>query len=301
MKKIPNQIIFILLLNFSYSITLQSVFDTAEPGNGYDKYLILDKNIIYTGEIGVYEGSVFIEGNGAIIDLNEGLGIWTYGEENAPTRLDIEYLTILNGGYNGLTFNGYSIGNITNCNFILNDFGIQIMDHSEVSVSNSNFINSGQYGFAMRGTTASFELNYSNFWQNNLGSCGYNENCWGITWVQLELQGNGIIEQNPLFENQNEWNFSYNEESPCIDAGDPNETDPDGSIKDIGARWYGDETTILNGNCSADNLLNILDVVFMINECILENINECDCGDLNQDNIVNVLDVVLIVNIILNN
>ena len=43
--------------------------------------------MIYTGEVGIYEGDIFIEGNGAIVDLNEGLGIWVYAEEEYPMRL----------------------------------------------------------------------------------------------------------------------------------------------------------------------------------------------------------------------
>ncbi len=50
-----------------------------------------------------------------------------------------------------------------------------------------------------------------------------------------------MIEYNPLFIDLDNWDFSYAENSPCIDAGDPTETDPDGSIRDIGARWFGDE------------------------------------------------------------
>ena len=105
-----NIIIFITILYFSNvsGITLQSVYDESESLNGYDKYLILERETIYTGEVGIYEGSVFIEGNGAILDLNQGLGIWVYADEDYPANLDIEYLTIINGGYNGLTFNGTS-------------------------------------------------------------------------------------------------------------------------------------------------------------------------------------------------
>ena len=156
---------------------MQSVFDAAEPGNGYDKYMVLEQDIIYTGEVGVYEGDVFIEGNGAIVDLNEGLGIWVYAEEAYPANLDIEFVTIINGGYNGLTFNGYSTGTITNCNFIQNAFGIQIMDNTIITVKNSNFIENSQYGIAVRGTVASLELSYSNFWENELGCGAFNENC----------------------------------------------------------------------------------------------------------------------------
>ena len=175
MRKYVNNLITIIFLNVASAVSLQSVFDEAEPENGFDKYLRLNQNIIYTGEIGIYEGSVFIEGNGAIVNLNGGLGIWVYADENYPASLDVEYISIINGGYNGLTFNGTSSGSITNCNFISNDFGIQVMDEAHITITNSNFIDNGQYGISMRGTTASFEIAYSNFWENNLGCGGYNE------------------------------------------------------------------------------------------------------------------------------
>ena len=156
MKLLLVTLILILHTSISLGITLQSVFDAAGPENGYDKYVVLEHDMIYTGEVGVYEGDVFIEGNGAIVDLNEGLGIWVYAEEEYPANLDIEYLTIINGGYSGLAFNGFSTGNISNC----------------------NFINNIQYGIAVRGTTATLdEINHSNFWENGLGCGGYNENC----------------------------------------------------------------------------------------------------------------------------
>jgi len=113
----------------------------------------------------------------------------------------------------------------------------------------------------------------------------------------LELEGSGLIEYNPLFIDLNNWNFSYEENSPCIDAGNPTDTDPDGSIRDIGARWFGDEIQL--GDCNSDSIQNILDVVYLINECILGDSTDCSCGDLNQDGIINVLDAVLLVNNIL--
>ena len=116
----------------------------------------------------------------------------------------------------------------------------------------------------------------------------------------MELEGFGLIENNPLFVNLNSWDFSYETNSPCIDAGYPEYTDPDGTICDIGARWFGDATQ--PGDCNADGIQNVLDVVYLINNCILGGLggsNDCSCGDLNQDGIVNVLDVVLLVNSIL--
>ena len=100
-----------------------------------------------------------------------------------------------------------------------------------------------------------------------------------------------------MFVDLENFDFTLQENSPCIDAGDPSETDSDGSIRDIGAIRFESETTL--GDCNVDGTQNILDIVFMINSCILEDNVECDCGDLNQDNVVNILDVVLLVNTIL--
>ena len=113
----------------------------------------------------------------------------------------------------------------------------------------------------------------------------------------MELEGLGLIEYSPLFVDLYNWDFSYQENSPCIDTGDPTETDPDGTISDIGARWFGDETE--PGDCNADGTQNVLDVVYLINDCILGGFSDCSCGDLNGDGIVNVLDVVLLANYIL--
>ena len=41
------------------------------------------------------------------------------------------------------------------------------------------------------------------------------------------------------------------------------------------------------GDCNSDNIQNILDVVYLINNCILGDSSDCSCGDLNQDGIVN--------------
>ena len=113
----------------------------------------------------------------------------------------------------------------------------------------------------------------------------------------MELEEPGLIEYDPLFTNWEALDFSYQENSPCIDAGDPTEMDPDGSIRDIGAHWIGDETQ--PGDCNADGIQNILDVVYLINDCILSGNDNCGCGDLNLDGLVNVLDVVILVNFIL--
>jgi len=54
------------------------------------------------------------------------------------------------------------------------------------------------------------------------------------------------------------------------------------------------------GDCNQDSQQNILDILYIINNCILS-ITElsCDCSDVNNDGMVNVLDIVGLVGIIL--
>jgi hypothetical protein len=51
--------------------TLQSAYDEAGPGEGYDKLLVLDPNVTYTGGLGVVQGKKScVRGNGALCDLS---------------------------------------------------------------------------------------------------------------------------------------------------------------------------------------------------------------------------------------
>ena len=106
-----------------------------------------------------------------------------------------------------------------------------------------------------------------------------------------------LIYQNPDFIDVENLNFNYLPESPCIDSGNPELFDSDGSIRDIGANIYHNS---IEGDCNQDLELSILDVVYLINNCILFDLEDCACSDMNQDGVSNVLDVVTLVNLILN-
>ena len=161
-----NYKVILLYISFLYPISLQQMYDDAESGFGYDKYIELDENQIYTGGIGIYEGSTYIEGNGAIVDLENQNGIWIYSDENSEASLDIQYLSIINGAYEGLSYSGDATGNITNCNFINNDYGIKVYDTCTLNITNCNFIDNSSLGFGMIGELTSINLSYSNFWDN---------------------------------------------------------------------------------------------------------------------------------------
>ena len=155
-----------LYISLLYSISLQDMYDNAGSGLGYDKYIELDENQIYTGGIGIYEGTTYIKGNGAIIDLENQNGIWIYSDDNSNASLDIEYLSIINGAYHGISYSGNSTGNIINCNFINNDYGLKVFDTCTSNITNCNFINNTTLGFGMIGELTNIDLSYSNFWDN---------------------------------------------------------------------------------------------------------------------------------------
>ena len=170
--------IFILLtISILNAITLQEAFNDASSQNGYDKYLVLNPDSIYYGGLGLYEGNIFIDGQGAVIDLQSQGGIWIYGDEYYPCNLDIQFCSIINGEYYGLSFGGTSTGNIQNCNFINNDMGVKLYDYSEVNITNSNFIDNTTYGLGIYTENPICNISFCNAWEN--GEYDFMENCPG--------------------------------------------------------------------------------------------------------------------------
>ena len=166
----------ILLISTLFCVSLQDIFDNASGNSEYDKYIVLEPNTIYTGGIGIYEGDIYINCQGSVIDLEEGNGIWVYADVEYPSSLDIEYCTITNGIYYGLSFGGMSEGSIINCNFINTNFGLKLFDDSNVFVTNSIFANNNSMGIGIYTAIPILDANYLLFW-NNTDDCL--ENCPG--------------------------------------------------------------------------------------------------------------------------
>ena len=290
----------LIILSCLNAITLQEAFDNATPANGYDKYLELEAGIIYTGGIGIYEGNVFIDCRDAIIDLEDGNGIWIYADEQYPSSLEIQNCSIINGQYYGLSFGGTSIGNIKNCNFLDTSFGLKLFDYSTVNVTNCIFGFNEVYGIGIYTENPILDVSYSLFWENIESDCM--ENCpgWGNIWTQYELEDDlEIIYDNPLFIDYENINFNLDGNSPCINAGNPDLFDSDGSISDVGANFFNNNFCNIEGDLNEDNIVNVLDIVDMVNCILFDNCNSI-CFDLNEDNQYNVLDILVIVNIIIN-
>ena len=64
---------FLMATVAAFGVKLQTSYDKAGPGDGYDKLLVLDPNETYTGSCGVLIGKKScIRGNGALVDLDGG-------------------------------------------------------------------------------------------------------------------------------------------------------------------------------------------------------------------------------------
>ena len=169
-------LMFTFFVQTGFTESLQNMFDTAVPSEGYDRYIILHPDTIYFGGIGIFEDSVFIEGNGAVIELENGSGIWIYGDSESMGSLNINRCTIKNGAYYGLNYSGISTGSITNCNIVNSEMGIQLMDTSITVIKNCNLIDNNVYGIAVYSTNPAVEISYCNTWNNGED---YMENCPG--------------------------------------------------------------------------------------------------------------------------
>lgn len=293
-------IFFLSVFSIAFNSSLQEAYDNASSNENYDKYVMLEPNSTYTGGLGIYEGDVYINCQGSTIDLEGGNGIWVYADVVYPSSLVMEYCSVTNGPYYGISFGGMSEGYIRNCNFVNTNFGLKLFDVSEVSVTNCIFSNHSTYGLGLYGEDTSLDISFSLFWENEESDSM--ESCpgWGNIWTPLELTpGNGIIYENPDFININTYDFNLSENSPCINNGNPNYFDSDGSISDIGAKSFVNQNCQINGDLNNDTIVNVLDAIDLVN-CVLYN-NGCNiCYDMNYDSDFNILDILNLINIIIN-
>ncbi len=176
MKPLRTFEFLFLSFTIAFGVTLQEVFDSSGPDQGYDRYVILDENSVYEGGIGIYEGSVYIDGQGSVVELNGGNGIWVFADAQTPATLDIDHVTIRNGGFYALNFSGTAQGSVTNCNIINSNMGVQLLDTVSVTIRNCNLIENETYGLAVFGVWPVVTVSYCNAWNNG---DDYMENCPG--------------------------------------------------------------------------------------------------------------------------
>ena len=95
--------------------------------------------------------------------------------------------------------------------------------------------------------------------------------------------GQSNINANPMFANPSDQDYSLTADSPCIDAGDPNLTDPDQTQSDIGAIFFNQNECIGDsGDINGDESVNVLDVILLVNMALGSLETDLN-GDMNQD------------------
>jgi parallel beta-helix repeat protein len=137
-------ILMVLLIPLSIqAVTLQEVYNAAQPGLGYDKLLELHKDSIYLGGLLINNTSVGIKGHGAVIDLQYN-SIVVAG--NSTIELDA---CVITNGTLGIDVQGTSDALITHCTFYNNQIGIHFLySTGSIEVKNTILSNNYQFGFA---------------------------------------------------------------------------------------------------------------------------------------------------------
>ncbi len=142
MKAMLLSLIGVLLqISICSGVSLRQAFEEASPGEGYDKLMILETGVIYTGGLHIgptlpcYSDQLVgdppldtkIVGNGAILDLQGEQLIMSYSNN----RLDVEDCIILNGNirYRGLTWSDLHVlpqGSVRHVTFYRpHDYGVR--------------------------------------------------------------------------------------------------------------------------------------------------------------------------------
>jgi len=159
---------------------------------------------------------------------SSGGGIYCYNN-SSPNMVNVAITNnsanSTNGGGGGIwcsTGSSPSLVNVTIANNSTNNSGGGIQCYN----SNPSLVNCIMWG----NTPEEISLNSANV---NVTYSDIQDGV-GQSWF-----GIGCIDSDPLFADPNNGNYHLQEDSPCIDAGDPNSTlDPDGTRADMGAYYF---------------------------------------------------------------
>ncbi len=183
---------------------------------------------------------IFIQNNNAIISAG-GIYCW----QSNPTLHNVIISDNIGGWGGGIHFTEDCNAIIINSTICSNGcYAIYCNNNSNVQLVNSILWNN---------ELNSILFHYSN--APNFTSISYSDIEGGVTGIETNDNGEviwleGNIDSNPLFIDAENGDYHLTDDSPCIDAGDPNTPlDPDGTITDMGAFYY---NQALSANFSAN-------------------------------------------------
>jgi nitrous oxidase accessory protein NosD len=154
---------------------IQDAYDACGPAEGYDKYLELNPNVTYTGDLTVDQGKdSCIEGNGAEIYIDSYAKIMVDG---SPTRLDVDHVVLYgHGSGEGLHYRNAAKGIVNFCTIDNFMYGVYVWGVSDVTIKNSIITNNSMYGVAKE-EISTVRISYVDVWGNSEGN--YYQYCSG--------------------------------------------------------------------------------------------------------------------------
>jgi len=173
------KVIFFLCLfsTLASGLSLDSLYQLAQPGEGYDKLLVLDSFQVYEGGFSSDNGKKScIHGQGAIIDLSNG-AIQKISVQGIGTVLDIDRCVIINGsaGSSALDYSDSASGKLNHLTMVDNYDGIRFWCGESLTLKNSIVVNTAHYGVMTIDSSMSFfSISYNDCWNNQYG----NYICW---------------------------------------------------------------------------------------------------------------------------
>ena len=190
--------------------------------------IIIEDNVISDNTINLYGNDASV-GGGGIYCLNNNGTI-------------IKNNIIANNNAFGPDFNGYAFGGGIDCR------------SSNIEMLNNTLVGNyaGDFGGGVFGDNCNIDFRNNIVWTNSAMS-GPQMN---IIYSNVNISycnifkgrdGLGNIDDSPLFINPRNRNYNIYSQSPCIDSGDPDLTDPDGTRSDIG-KYFGEHPECFIGN-----------------------------------------------------
>ncbi len=309
--------------------------------NRFDNFVIYGKGesgvIFCKNSNSLIKNNIFNEGN---IGLNYELTGWILSKNSNLTIED----NIMKNGYVGFSdptgyivsvssnniisgnmFNNVSMGYCWTCaaivaldgssviinnNLILgatgDGYGAILASGSEYNAYNNTLVaNRGGYTNFYSDGVVNNDIIYPNGWGNSITLDSYSSIQISYSNIEGGFEGIGNIDENPMFSDPDNDDYSLQAGSPCIDTGTA-DLDGDslsdinnyyGLYPDMGAFEY--EYSIVVGDINMDGNVDVLDVIILVNHILSPATVVLEGADINDDDQVNILDVVQLVNIIL--
>ena len=245
------------------------------------------EDCVFNDNSGFIAGAALFAGDAEIIRTTFSNNVGVSGAafvNSLATPNDVSFTDCVFSGNNasaggGLVINT-SLCTLTRCVFFENDGGLGgalFADGASAEVSldrctiaNNTSLGAGAIQFREFPTPAAANFTLTNciVWGNGDDPLGESIGTIDIAYSNVEgtWPGVGNIDEDPLFVDDAADDFALDPDSPSIDAGDPGESDPDGTVRDQGAIYFPQAPFFLRGDADSNGVVSpLLDSLSLLN------------------------------------